>query len=155
MALRTCVLPKRLVGGARRTVKQIYIIISWCFETKNFFLPKQLGKKGLSKDSYAVSPSQCPETPAGNAEVIKELMVAAGSAVGSQKCALSTSMAALTAPTAVARNFGGASSISWQSARTRMLSRSERQSAISGLQIRGARPLPPGLSPPQPIANAL
>ena len=64
MALRrTCVLPKRLVGGARRTVKQIYIIISWCFETKKIFLPKQLGKKGLSKDSYAVSAVSVSKDP--------------------------------------------------------------------------------------------
>ena len=45
--------------------------------------------------------------PPGNAEVNKELMVAAGSAVGSQKCALSASMAALTAPTAASAQCVG------------------------------------------------
>ena len=64
-------------------------------------------------------------------------------------------MAALTAPTAAARFLWGARSIQWQSSHTRILGRSERQSANTGLQNRGARPLPPGPSPPRPIANAL
>ena len=77
--------------------------------------------------------------------------MAAGSAVGSQKSAMSASMAAQTAPTAAARNFGEERSILWQSARTRMLGRSERQSANTVVRRIGAH----GPCPPVPAHRSL
>ena len=77
--------------------------------------------------------------------------MAASSAVGSPKSAMSAPMAAQTAPTAAARNFGEERSILWQSARTRMLGRSEWQSANTVVRRIGAH----GPCPPVPAHRSL
>ena len=82
--------------------------------------------------------------------------MAAGSAVGSQQCALSASMAALSAPSAAARFLWGARSINWLSSLPRILGRSREAVRLLGFaESRRTALSTPGPSPPQPIANAL